>query len=693
MIRRPPRSTLSSSSAASDVYKRQYQRRVRGTMAVLHALLLASAAALVAGTTTYNTDYTVHRRLAHLVIGSWIVLAAAVVFFMQAGFGMLEAGLVQGKNTKHILIKNLLDSALGALTWWSVGYAMSAGGNDAASGSTHFFLAEDFDSYVHFAFTYAFACTAATVVSGAMAERTRFGSYLVYTVVITGVVHPVVVYWINSNEGWMSVYRTAYGLDTWWGNGFIDYSGGVTVHVVGGFAALCGSFFLGPRNNRFVRGLDGRFDAKWAGHNITYTTLGTFVLWFCWYPFNAGSVYLNLQKSDCEFTGLCAAASSCAGAACSDSFLELQLPLANNIAGKVCAVSTLCAASSAVLSMWLSKLYLGYFDLRSTLNGLIAGLVAISSGCGVLEPWPAVLIGLLAALVYTQCSRGMVALGLDDPLEAFPVHGACGALGSLSVGLFMSENGFQEGYFRTEVDGYGLVYGGGGKQLGIQAVGLVVVVVWTVAIASCTFVCLIHAPKVLPFFYREADGAVADSGLRISYIDEEAGSDYLKHGGSAYPEFEKRRREMEFFSVEVDGVPSIAELHMADGKVKLFNRLNTHVFQWERFSDMASCSLAIHSKLLMSIQFQSAAPCSIKFRSAQDRQRFYDYAMYTHFNGQAQQPGYRLAGARVWVGTWNMGNSPSPDNLELWFAAQGQQGHQFDIVCIGVQEARCALLL
>ena len=322
--------------------------------------------AIVGASVTYNSDYSQDRILVHFIIGTWTIMGATIIFFMQAGFGMLEAGLVQGKNAKNILMKNLLDSAMGAIAYWAVGYAISSGGTDDFIGSKHFFLGEDYTDYYLFFFGFSFACTAATVVSGAMAERTRFSAYMVYTVVITAIVHPVVVYWVWSDHGWMSPFRPLYGEETWWGNGFIDYAGGCAVHVVGGVASLCGAFVLGPRNGRFLRDANGSFDTKWQGHNIALTSLGTFILWFSWsltrliaaselilvlcrYPFNAGSVYINLQKSDCSFRGTCADASisSCTGSACTDTFLVQFLPQANQIAGKVPCYEQQCSSTAA----------------------------------------------------------------------------------------------------------------------------------------------------------------------------------------------------------------------------------------------------------------------------------------------------------------------------------------------------------
>jgi Amt family ammonium transporter len=290
----------------------------------------------------FNADYLFTRTVTQFALGAWLLLASSVIFFMQAGFGMLEAGNVQSKNTKNILIKNMLDSAMGALSFWAFGFAFAAGEKpdgdyNSFIGTTYFFLTNDFNQLYQFAFQFAFACTAATVVSGAMAERNRFGAYMTYTCFITAFVHPVVVYWLWSQNGWLSPHNSNNVLG---GNGFIDYAGGCCVHMVGGFAGLMGSLVIGPRNHRFVTRDDGSFDPKWQGHSVVYTTLGAFILWFCWYPFNAGTVYQNLQKSDCHFKGTCPSigeAGFCTGnlTRCPDTFLMTHIPNANNVAAKV----------------------------------------------------------------------------------------------------------------------------------------------------------------------------------------------------------------------------------------------------------------------------------------------------------------------------------------------------------------------
>ena len=349
---------------------------------------------------------------------------------------------------------------------------------------------------------------------------------------------------------------------------------------------------------------------------------------------------------------------------------------------------TLCGATSGFVSMAIQQYYLGHFDLRSTMNGLLGGLVAISSSCGVVEPWAGVVIGVLAAITYTHASRLFEYLHIDDPLDAAAVHGACGTLGSICVGLFMSETGFKDGYFRLDQDGYGLFYGGGLKQLGVQTVGVITVILWSMVTSSGTFILLKLAPKMFPSMYIESDGEVAENGLRVSYVDEEAGADYLKHGGSAYPEFaaQMNNSEIEYFSLDIGKEPHIAELHIKKGKVKFFLRSDNAKFQWESFSNMSACSLSIENKLEMNIMFGSSeSKRTLRFRSSTKRQRMYDVAMYSHFNGQLRQPGYKVAKARVWTGSWNMGNCPTPDNLAAWFDYHKVNGRDWDFICIGVQ--------
>jgi len=293
---------------------------------------------------------------------AWLLIAAFLVFFMQAGFAMLEAGFVRSKNVANILMKNVLDVSVGAIAFWAVGWGLAYGfSGDATNGfvGTGQFFLVGFDDWPSWIFQFAFAGVAATIVSGAMAERTAFRAYLFYTVFITAFIYPVVVHWAWDGNGWLSAFKD----DPIGTNGYIDFAGSSVVHVVGGFAGLMGAIFVGPRIGKF--GKDGSINPI-PGHSISLAALGVFILWFGWYGFNPGST-LGL-------TGGFAA-----------------------LAAKVAVNTTLAAGAGAVGATFLSRLRTSKYDMGLTLNGALGGLVGITAPAAVVDPWAAVAIGFIAA--------------------------------------------------------------------------------------------------------------------------------------------------------------------------------------------------------------------------------------------------------------------------------------------------------
>ncbi|MCH7699295.1 MAG: ammonium transporter [Chloroflexi bacterium] len=415
---------------------------------------------------------------------AWLLIAAFLVFFMQAGFAMLEAGFVRSKNVANILMKNLLDVSAGAIAFWAIGWGIAYGfSGDATNGfvgNGHFFLV-GFDDWASWIFQFAFAATAATIVSGAMAERTAFRAYLFYTVFITGLIYPVVVHWVWDGNGWLTAF-TDNPIGT---NGYLDFAGSSVVHMVGGFAGLMGAIIVGPRIGKY--GKDGSINPI-PGHSISLAALGVFILWFGWYGFNPGST-LGL-------TG---------------GFADL--------AAKVAVNTTLAAGAGAVGCAFLSRARSSHYDMGLTLNGALGGLVAITAPCAVVEPWAAVIIGLIAAPVVIFGIEGLDRLGIDDPIGAVAVHGFAGIWGVLSVGLFASQSGIAQAYVAS--DQYGLLLGGGVQQLGIQALGVVVIAGWTMATSGLLFTIIKYTV-----------------GLRVSPEEEERGLDLGEHGVEAYPDFQ-----------------------------------------------------------------------------------------------------------------------------------------------------------
>ena len=413
----------------------------------------------------------------------WLLITATLVLFMQAGFAMVEAGFVRTKNVTNILMKNVLDACLGAIVYMAVGWAFAYGVNaDGEAGGFigmgNFFL-NDFSDYASWFFQFAFAATAATIVSGAMAERTKFSAYLVYTVLITGFVYPIVTHWIWDGNGWL----TAFSDDPMNGVGMVDFAGSTVVHSVGGWAALCGAIIVGARKGRFT---DGKVTA-FPGHSLPLGVLGVFILWVGWYGFNPGSTL-----------GL------------SGGFY--------NDAARVAVTTTLAAGAGGATAMVVSWLQHGKSDLSLTLNGLLGGLVAITAGTATIEPIWAIVTGAIAGIIIVYGVMLLDALKIDDPVGAVPVHLMNGAWGTLAVGLFSSQALMGSVYGVDST--YGILFGGGSDLFITQIVGIVAVGAWTVVTSSIIFLAIKFT-----------------IGIRVSDAEEDAGLDVYEHGMEAYPEF------------------------------------------------------------------------------------------------------------------------------------------------------------
>jgi Amt family ammonium transporter len=439
--------------------------------------------------------------LAAALDSTWLLLAAFLVFFMQAGFAMVEAGFVRSKNVANILMKNMLDCSLGAIAFWAVGWAIAYGTTESELfGSSQFFLGGDFgDNYASWIFQFAFAATAATIVSGAMAERTAFHGYLFYTVFITAIIYPVVVHW-----GWGSGWLTAFTENPIGTNGYMDFAGSGIVHMVGGFAGLMGAIIVGPRIGKYAA--NGQVNAI-PGHNISMAVLGMFILWFGWYGFNPGST-LGLSG------GLV------------------------DLAAKVAVNTTLAAGAGAACITFLSKFRYGKYDTGLTINGALGGLVGITAPCAAVDPWAAVVIGLIAAPIVLLGVELLDKLKVDDVVGAVSVHGFAGLWGVLSVGLFATEAGV-EAHTGVASSAYGLLLGGGAEQLGIQALGAAAIIVWTCATSGILFLAIKYTV-----------------GLRVSPEEELRGLDLGEHGIEAYPNFERAPES---------GMSYMGEPHVAAG--------------------------------------------------------------------------------------------------------------------------------
>ena len=400
----------------------------------------------------------------------WVLLGAALVFFMQAGFAMVETGFTRAKNAGNIIMKNLMDFAIGTPLFWLTGFGIMFGGAGAFIGGFDPLVRGDYSGILpagvplpaYLIFQTVFCATAATIVSGAMAERTKFISYCIYSAVISAVVYPVSGHWIWGG-GWLARM------------GFHDFAGSTAVHMCGGAAALIGARVLGPRMGKYTE--DGKPNAI-LGHSLTLGALGVFILWFCWFGFNGCST------------------------------VAMDSDAAVYSAGNIFVTTNLAAATATVATMIITWLRYRKPDISMTLNGSLAGLVAITAGCDMVSPAGAFFIGLIAAFVVVFGIEFIDKVcKIDDPVGAIGVHGMCGAAGTLLTGVFA-------------VDG-GLAYGGGFSFLGIQLLGVVSVILWVSVTMIITFRVLKHT-----------------IGLRASEEEETKGLDVTEHNlASSYADF------------------------------------------------------------------------------------------------------------------------------------------------------------
>jgi len=406
----------------------------------------------------------------------WVLVGAALVFFMQAGFAMVETGFTRAKNAGNIIMKNLMDFAIGTPVYWLVGFGIMFGGTSGLFGSIGGIASEANygtgmlpDGVPFFAFLIfqtVFCATAATIVSGAMAERTKFSSYCMYSLIISLFVYPISGHWIWGG-GWLAEL------------GFHDFAGSTAVHMVGGVASLVGAKILGPRIGKYSK--SGKSRAI-PGHSLTLGALGVFILWFCWFGFNGAST-VSMEGD------------------------------AISAAGKIFTTTNLAAAVATVTVMFITWIRYKKPDVSMTLNGSLAGLVAITAGCDTVSPTSAAIIGIIAGFVVVFGIEFIdKVLKIDDPVGAIGVHGLCGAVGTLCVGLFSDGAG---------TDTKGLFLGGGVELLGKQALGVISVIAWVGVVMTIVFLVIKYT-----------------MGLRVTAEEETLGLDSTEHGlESAYGDF------------------------------------------------------------------------------------------------------------------------------------------------------------
>lgn len=484
--RRPQPSFWNASVPPFDRLVQRLMGRVGG-WARLACIPLALAILAVWGLAAHAQEELTAADVQTTLNNIWVLIAAFLVIFMNAGFAMVETGFARQKNAVNILAKNLIVFALATLGYWFIGFSLMFGVNgNAWVGWGNFFLAGPPELYglgpdginlykdTFFLFQVAFAGTAATIVSGAVAERIKFVDFLIFSLLLTGIAYPITGHWLWGG-GWLAEL------------GFHDFAGSTLVHTVGGWAALMGAAFLGPRMGKYDA--EGRVNAL-PGHNLSIATLGCLILWLGWFGFNPGS----------------------------------QLA-ADSAVAYIAVTTNLGAIAGGLAATFTAWVVNGKPDLSMTINGILAGLVAVTAGCYVIGYGGAFWIGLIGGILVVFAVSFFDSIKIDDPVGATSVHLCCGAWGTLAVGLFANGNNFTQGGAEDAIRG--LFYGGGFSQLGIQIIGLLSVGLFTVVLSTIFWLVL-----------------NAVSGIRVTPEEELKGLDIGEHGMEAYSGFLKDTTDM-----------------------------------------------------------------------------------------------------------------------------------------------------
>lgn len=432
---------------------------------------------------------TVHSECVNPINTVWTLVAAFLVFFMQAGFLFLEAGFSRTRETVNVLLEGIVDTCLCGALFWAFGFAFMFGAGNGFIGHQYFFLQGTPDTYgstgvpmlAFWLFQFAFADTCSTITSGAMVGRTAFAGDLWYSVGVSGFIYPIFGHWAWGPDGWLTSLRPT---------AFHDFAGSTVVHTIGGVIALTGAMALGPRLGRkFARDGGGIM----AGHNMTLAAVGGVILWFGWYGFNPGSTL-----SAMDLHGI----------------------------GRVATNTTLAACGGGLSSLFFIYWRGKYWDCGITVNGFLSGLVAITCPCYWVSPTGAFIIGSVAGIVCVLSVDLFEHMRIDDPVGAVSVHGTCGVWGTLSLGLFATGQYGAPGPYGADTSSgvvSGLFYGGGAAQLAAQAIG-------SASVALATF-----ATSILMMYLLKLAGV-----LRLAPDKERVGMDVTEHGGPAYPELVPR---------------------------------------------------------------------------------------------------------------------------------------------------------
>lgn len=437
----------------------------------------------------------------------WFLIGAALVFFMQCGFAMVETGFTRAKSAGNIIMKNLMDFCIGTVVFMLLGFGLMMAEDYVAGfvGVPNVDIISNWDAFVtnengiasSFVFNLVFCATAATIVSGAMAERTRFIAYCIYSAMISLVVYPIEAGWVWNSAGWLTT------------SGFVDFAGSAAIHSVGGTAALIGAIFLGPRIGKYERDEKGKVTKVNAiqGHSLTLGALGIFILWFGWYGFNG---------------------------AAANTIESLAAIFVNT------TIAPAIATCAAMIFTWIKN---KKPDVGMCLNASLAGLVGITAGCHTVNAVGATVIGIVSGILVVVVAEFLdKKLHIDDPVGAVAVHFANGIWGTIAVGLFAVSD-YQDGSVGKIVDpsALGLFYGGNGHLLGIQVAGILAILAWTTVWMIVLFACMKYVPVMIKFKCgpkKAIELGKTWNGLRCSAEDEVAGLDLSEHGlVSAYADF------------------------------------------------------------------------------------------------------------------------------------------------------------
>lgn len=415
---------------------------------------------------TLATITTEQPELINAIDTIWVAICAAIIFFMEGGFALLEAGFVRSKNAMSIIAKVIIDVTFGGIAFFIIGFGIAYGNSNGWFAFDVGITTEDLglgltvSNKLFWFIQLGFAIAAISIVSGAVAERMKIWSYAVYVFIFCAVMYPLVANWVWNPNGWLAV------------RGFNDFAGSAAVHAMGGFSALAAAIVLGPRIGKYTK--NGEANAI-PGHNLPLAAVGAFILWFGWFGFNPGSTLGAVGNWE--------------------------------LIGTVATNTFLASVAGGISTMLYTYFRYGQIDITMTINGVLAGLVAITAGCNIVEPVSAIIIGLIAGVLVDVAVLYIDKLKIDDPVGAIAVHGVNGLFGSLAVGLFAKEGG--------------LFFGGGAAMLGTQALGVL-------AIGTFSFVITFILMKIMQKTF----------GIRISKQEESVGIDAVSFGVEAYSTFE-----------------------------------------------------------------------------------------------------------------------------------------------------------